>query len=303
EFASRHLLVLGGLLAIALIFRVGRAWFGVYGGLGAAAVLGTSVYFITYMHKFRVYTIAAAAFAATLWFYGQLMDKRRSPRPPDVIGLGASATVFVYSNYFAAMPIFALGLWHLLFARKTRHWWFPVVAALMALVAFAPQGITLLRGLAFIEGKADLLSEPLSPAGIVWSWWYYFSHGQPWLLLLSAAAGGIGLWRMGVSRQFWLVLWLMVVGFLPIVAANEVSSAFQPERIRYLIGLWVPGALLVGAGIGALWAWRRPAGLVVLGLWVGVGAWATLDDTLMRLDAGDEKPPLAWRETRAIIDA
>lgn len=297
--ASRALALLVGLLAVATVYRVGVDWFSRAAGLGAGVALATSLYFITFMHKFRVYTLAALAVVAVLHFYGRLVFAAR-PRPPDALGFVLAGVLLGYSNYFAAPFAVVLGLYHLLFAPKTRRWWRPVALAGVVALAFSAQLPVLARGFAFNQQREELFVSVLSPAGILGAWLTYFGNGVPVLLLPVALAAGWALVPAGRRGRVGLV-WFALAGTLAaVVALNAVAGVFRPERVRYLVAAWGPSALWVGVAVDALARWRRWAGWALLGVWALVGVVVTLDDNLMTLATGDEGPQVAWREVTAI---
>ena len=127
ELAIRSLPWLTGLLTLAWVYRIGRALFTARVALTAMLLLSTSVVFLTYMHKARSYGLAMLFAAIVLWAYWRVA---LHPRPP---GRGArallvlGATGLLYTNYFCALLLPALALFHLFFVRKERRWWQPVL--------------------------------------------------------------------------------------------------------------------------------------------------------------------------------
>jgi hypothetical protein len=302
EFASRTVALLAGLLAMAIVYRTGAIWFSREAGLGAAAALATSLYFITFMHKFRVYTLAALAVCAALYFYGRLVFMN-SNRPRDAVGFVLAGTLLGYSNYFAAPFAAVLGLYHLLFAPKNRRWWLPVGLAVVVALLFSAQVPVLLRGFAFNQEREALFVTVLSPLGILNAWTTYFSNGWP-LLWLPVAVGAVWALVQPERRPQAILVWFALAGTIAaVVALNAAAGVFRPERVRYLMAASGPSALLVGLAVYGLGNGRVWAGRVLLVTWAGVGVIVTLDDTLMTLPTGDEGPQVAWREVNAIMGA
>ncbi len=300
--ASRTIALLIGLLAIATVYRTGAEWFSREAGLGAGVALATSLYFITFMHKFRVYTLAALAVCAALYFYGRLVFAG-SNRPRDAIGFVVGGVLLGYSNYFAAPFAAVLGLYHLLFAPKTRRWWLPVGLAGIVTLIFSAQIPLLLRGFAFNQEREELFVTVLSPPQILGAWLTYASNGWPWLLMPVAVGAGWVLIPAARRGRAGLV-WFSLAGTLAaVIALNEVAAVFRPERVRYLVAAWGPSALLVGLAVYGLSRWHRWAGRGLLALWAVVGVVVTLDDTLMTQPTGDEGPQVAWRTVTAIAGA
>jgi len=293
ELAARVLPFLAGLLTIAMTYRLGRDLFGPIVGAAAAWVMGTSVYFITFMHYFRVFTLGALAVSVTLWCYWRIALSGRRAGWLAHTGLTLGALGLVYGHYFMAPFLTVLAAYHLLFVPKTRRWWLPVLAALPVVVLFAPQVPVLLRGYAMNQEKDWLLVQAASPPGIVQLTAVYFTNNAAWVMLPLLLTGLYAAVRERERRREYVLVWVSAVGTLIwIIGLNELSGVLEPDRFRYLMGLWVPLALIAGTAFAALGQLHRYAGVTALAVWCAVGVVVTARDelTLSRPQA----PP--WRE-------
>lgn len=307
EFPLRVFTLLTGLLVIAMVYRVGTDLFAPFAGLSAATVMATSIFFITYMHKFRTFTLVALATALALWCYWRLVHSPVKPGWVPAVGLVIAGLGLTYTHYFAAPFMGALGLFHLLFARPiTRRWWYPVGLFGMVILLFIPQLNFLLDGIVHntVE-RPDLREEALEPFGVVERVVFFFGNG--WHLMFIAYFG-LSMWafvrfRRDKTNQFNLlmVLFCAVVVLIGIIIMNELAGVMPPRRVRYLMPLWVPLSLVVGAGVWKLSDWNRYVAWGALGLWAGVGLVANLQGTLMTFPTGDNAPVPAWREVVAPI--
>jgi hypothetical protein len=203
----------------------------------------------------------------------------------------------LYTHYFFAPLIGVLGLYHLLFAPKTRSWWRPVLLLIPVVLVFLPQVPVLLQGLAFNEMKTTLHTQAASPVEIVMLVVQFFSNDFGWLFVLLLAPAGAALTIAPFQRNLGYV-WFVMLGLLAgIIVINEIVQVFEPDRRRYTLGLWVPLSLIVGAGFWALKRLRRYVGVGALVLWCALGAYTTWQGELTRSDT--QSPP--WRELVAPV--
>ena len=127
EVAVRALSLFFGMLTLAWVYRTGRDLLAPQAGLFAALLLSASVFFLAYMIHARAFTLIALCSTLCIWSYWRLV---LNPRPT---GMGAPAGLLLgsvgllYSHYFSALFLPALGLFHLLFVPKNRRWWRPVL--------------------------------------------------------------------------------------------------------------------------------------------------------------------------------
>lgn len=118
-----------GVLAIAVVYRLGCQMAGTTAGLGAAIGLGTSAFFIHQLTELRMYSLFPLLVALTLLLYWQFTYTKSSWRSAALFFL--SLLGLLYTHYMALPLVVALGLYHLLIAPKNRPWW---VIALLAVV-------------------------------------------------------------------------------------------------------------------------------------------------------------------------
>ena len=155
EFAIRALSLCIGLLTLAWVFRSGRGFFAPAAGLFATLLLGSSVFFLAYMVNARAYTLVALCATICLWSYWRVALHLRPPGRSAQAGLLLGSVGLLWSHYFGALLLPALGLFHLLFVPKNHRWWRPVVL-------FGLAGLTAIVQLPiFFEGLNILVSEDL----------------------------------------------------------------------------------------------------------------------------------------------
>ena len=311
ELATRTLALLVGLLTIAWVYRAGRDLFAPAAGAFAALLLGASLFHLTYMARTGPYAMVALCAALCLWSYWRVA---RHPRPP---GRGAQAALLLgatglcYSNWFAALMLPVLGLFHLLFVPRkacgppvangiTQRWWRPVLLLGLAALAASLQIPLLPRGLTYSEGET--LGERVLSAPRVLSYLLRFlGNGlvdlptplDSLLLILLLAVPLLILLRLRAGKAvgaIWLPVFVAAMLTALLLAINEMLRVIVDNRIRYFMPLWPMMALLAGAGLWRLARRRRRLVTVLLALWLVYGAWLTL--------ATDFRYELGWFENR-----
>lgn len=302
EFSLRVFSYLMGTLALAMVYRTGRDLFHPLAGLSAALILATSIVFITYMHKFRVFPAAALSVAGALWCYWRVA---LHPRPPGIgaqVGLVAAGVGLLYTHYFSSPFLVALGVYHLLFAPKTRRWWRPVLLFIPVLILFSPAVYFLWAGFVKSVDTTPFGADALTPLGVIDRMVYYFGNGGYWLSVPLLLWAGVLVVRppqastTDRARNLRLLGVTALVMLAVILVMNELTGVLLERRIRYLMGLWVLVALLAGVGVWRLRALHLLVPVVVLAVWAAVGLLAIRQNTLLISDYGDSAPVPAWRE-------
>ena len=148
EVAARTLPLFGGLLALAWVYRAGNDLFSAQAGIFAALLLSASMFPQTNMLHARVFPLVMLFTTWSLWAYWRCTLHPRPPARWDQAGLLASVTGLLYWQYFGALLLPVLGLFHLLFVPKNRRWWRTVLLLGLAALASVPQLPGLLDGIA-----------------------------------------------------------------------------------------------------------------------------------------------------------
>ena len=298
KFAVRTLPLFAGLLALAWTYRTGRDLFAPLVGLVAAMLLVSSVFFITYLHVARAFSMVALFAVMTIWGYWRLVL-----RPPASgssgaaqLGLLVGSIGIFYTHYYAVLLLVALALWHLLFMPKDRRWWRPVLLLGLATLAFLPELPGFLRGATMTQTAPwHTDANEMMRAAEVLPWFLYvWTNGilqlpgmrfpltpNIVLLILLTLAVALGWWcyrRREWFRQLQFLLFTTLAVLLLMLSINEILLVMRDDRLRYLMALWPMSALLVGWGIWRTRGhWRLAAGLltgafVVFGIWSNVAS-------------------------------
>ncbi len=310
----RALPLFAGLLALAWTYRTGRDLFAPLVGLIAAMLLATSVFFITFMHVARAFSMVALFVMMTIWSYWRiaLRPPASGPGRAGQLCLLVGSIGIFYTHYYSVFLLVALGLWHLLFMPKNRRWWRPVLLPVVATLAFLPElegfwvGANWTQTKPWFTGTNEMMRTPeLLP------WFLYvltngiidvsgtLSIAALILLILVAAAGW---WRYRQRKRIslaWFLTFTTLTVLLLMLTGNEILLVMRRYRLRYLMALWPMTATLVGWGVWRTRGrWRLVAGLLT-GAWVAFGLWANTASELRyefyellhhsRLDLADRK--------------
>ena len=287
EFAIRALSLFIGLLTLAWVYRSGRDLIAPRAGLLAVLLLSVSVFFLAYMIHARAFTLVALCSTLCIWSYWRLVLNPRQTSMSAPAGLLFGSVGLLYSHYFSALFLPALGLFHLLFVPKNRRWWRPVL--LIAVAAF----LAMFQLPGFLEGLKATASEvlggrALTAPAVVSHFVRFLTNGlvapsPPFseLLLLTVPLLLVIITIRRLRRGKGLSgLWLLVFTFAALlslmIAVNEMFSVIVDNRIRYLMPLWPMMALLVGAGLWRLARSFRRLATVLLALWLISGTWLTV---------------------------
>ena len=307
ELATRVLPALAGFLTIALTYRLGHDLFNRFVGNSAATILASSLYFTTFMHKFRVFTLASALLGTAIYCYWRIVYK---PHPAwlPAIGLLLSGIGLVYAHYFVTPIIAAIGLYHLFIAPKSRRWWLPVLLFIPVALSFIPEYTVLQMGFSMNQTRTDLRAEALSPLGMAQLIAHFFGNGYALMTWIALGLALYVLTRTGMmhhaptyQRNF-VMLWFISVALFALMAGvNALSGVFVARRVRYMMGMWVPLALLVSVGFWQLRQWGRYLPVIALALWAAIGIGVSWQNTLLTFNEGDQVAVLPWRDYTATI--
>jgi hypothetical protein len=205
----------------------------------------------------------------------------------------------LYTHYFASLPLFAIGLYHILVVKKTRRWWQVVGVMALAGLLFLPWFSSLLTGVSLAGENQRVQANAAAPPQVVERLAYLFANGS---LVMAGAVGILALVtrRRGAWRVWFLML--AVLGFT--LLANAIIRVMPITRMRYLLGLWPLLGLVAGLGIDRLQRWRG-APILALGAWLVLGLWTSLDPNFIisaRVDgAGEQWNIFPWHIARDVF--
>jgi hypothetical protein len=296
--ALRALSLFFGVLALALTYRAGRDILSPRIGLYAAALVGTGAFYVHYLSEMRVYTLFALLLALTIWTYWRIATSE--PKGWMWAGLFAGAVGLLYSQYFAAMPLIAIGLYHLLFAPRTRRWWQVTGVLALAGLTFVPWVGALLAGLDQASEAHFAHKTAISIGDTFERIAYLFGNGSA---VLTAAV--VALAVRPRQRGAWPVWFWLLAALALILLVNLLVQIMTPARMRYLYGLWPLLGLLAAVGIDRLRRWGEWLPPLVVAAWLVIGVWTSLDPNFIPasgLDgAGPQWHTFPWHRARDVF--
>ncbi len=292
EVAARALPLFGGLLTLAWVYRAGNDLFTAQTGFFAALLLSASMFPQTNMLHARVFPIVMLFTVWSLWAYWR---NALHPCPPGwwaQASLLTGVTGLLYSQYFGALLLPALGLFHLLFVPKNRRWWGTILLLGLAMLAATFQLPGFLNGLELTGTRGQVHSIALTPPQLLAQFLRYLANGvvspPPWagellVILLPLTLLVATLWQLRTRRPAgagWLLAFVSATLLLLFMAANEALRVVSERRMRYLIALWPLLALLAGAGLRQLARAQRRLVAALLALWLIPGVFLALTTDL-----------------------
>ena len=290
--AARWFSVVIGLLAIPVIYQLGRLVGGQRVGELSALLLAISPIHVWYSQEARAYALFFLVALVALWRYEVA---RRSDRAADWAWYGAACIAGLYTHYYFAFVVLGLAVAELLPGRPGRlRRWIQVHAAA---APFAIPLLFLLRSdlRAQVEWVATERSLDLGTLGYTFfTYLAGFSLGPslrelhtarllevvreaiPWVLPTGLATAYLLAqgWRSTARRSAWyrIVTWIAVT----ILGSGIMSSAFDlGYRVRYVA--WCAAPLLILLAMGVEEARRRWVAGLALGIIVLVASVAIVN--------------------------
>lgn len=272
ELAVRLLSLLAGMITVALVYRLGKSLADARTGLFAAALIGTTAFFLHYFHDARGYTLYMLFTAGAAWAYWRLIHPSRPLRGMQAL-LVTSSIGLLYTHYIAGMTLAAIAVYHWLFARRKYHFgriWFLLFLAGDTFLFWIPFMLrAVAREEAAVRSAIDIFGDMARG----------FANGLPLLLavmtglaltaFLPVSLPGIKGTKNTPPLIFCLV-WFAVALIAALLANIWLDYLFH---LRHIIGLLLPLLLVAAMGLARLSRAYPATALLVLALWMGSGLW------------------------------
>jgi len=152
EFVLRSLSALAGVLAVGLVYVLGKRLFDTKVGLMGAALLATNAFHIQYSQEARGYSLMVLLTAlSSLFFLRAIEHSSRN----EWAGYILTATLAVYTHFFSVLVLGAHWVWVILVRRRNIPWRGLLVAVLAISMLLVPLAIfALARGTGPLSGIA-----------------------------------------------------------------------------------------------------------------------------------------------------
>jgi len=178
EIALRFPFVIMGVISIWLTYLIGKVYLSKNSGIIAATLLTVTYFPIIHSELARPYSPGLLFSLTTAWFWLKLV-LNGSKRKLNIIGLGLSFALAMYTHYFAFMFVGFIGLTGLLYVKKESLPLY-LVSGCLGILLFLPHiGVTLHH--LNIDGGLQWLGKPDK----TWLFQFIFhSLNDSWILTL-----------------------------------------------------------------------------------------------------------------------
>src|SRR5947207_6075883 len=264
EFVLRSLSALTGVLAVGLVYVLGKRLFDKKVGLRGAALLATNSFHIKYSQEARGYSLMVLLTAlSSLFFLRAIEHSSRN----EWAGYILTATLAAYTHFFSVLVLGAHWVWLLSVRRRNIPWRGFLVAVLAISMLLVPLAI-----FALASGTRQISWIPRTrPHDAYWLFNSLVGGGR---LLLPAyfVPCSIALlctlkaWvQLKELSKIWSYAFLLSWFFVPLVA-GIVISLWKPVLVdRYFIICLPPLVLLAAVGLSQVRpSWLSGVGLIVL---------------------------------------
>lgn len=266
EFGVRSLSMFFGVLAIAMGYRLGTLLDNRQTGFFAALLLGTSALFVFYMHEMRGYMLYILMTEICLYLYWYAIHHKTLSRLFQLAFI-LSIIVLIYTHYVALFVAATIGLYHLLFARKSYNWGRILQLLILAAVSYLPW-----IAIAILNAASEANDiRGLPPLVIIEQILHGFSNGLPMLVGLILAYT-----LVMVRTRVTFFLWFCTITILIASLGMNVVTQFL-LHIRHLVSLMPVVLILTVIGLQHMMRYNRLIAPVILIIWLGVGLYANRD--------------------------
>jgi hypothetical protein len=276
EFGARYYGVLLSMLTLALVYRMGRQWFGhPRFGIFAILALGVNVYYLIYALEIRPYPMAMLMATLCMWAFGRWL---RLQTWRSALLYGATAAGMLYIHYFTAFLIVIQAVYFLLSRPTGKLLRQAVGGAALALVMWlpwVPVFLTQISALTKIEsGMGGTREIGIRTTTEATSWPTVSSllqiatTGLPLVYIVLLIAGIYYGWR---QRRYGLaLLWAVGVPAASLLANNWVAVYTQRYVAYMAVGVGIAVAFTL-ANLPMRLRWVALFLFVVVSLWAMPG--------------------------------
>jgi hypothetical protein len=276
EFGARYYGVLLSMLTLALVYRIGRQWFGhPRFGIFAILALGVNVYYLIYALEIRPYPMAMLMAALCMWAFGRWLCLRTWR---SALLYGATAAGMLYIHYFTAFLILVQAIYFLLSRPTAKQIRQAVGGALLAMalwMPWMPVFLTQINALTQIEsGMGGTREIGIRSTTEATSWPTVSSllqvatTGLPLVYIVLLLAGIYFGWR---QRRYGLaLLWAVGVPAASLIA-NHWVAVYTQRYVAYMaVGVGIAVAFTL-ASLPTRFRWLALFMFAVVSLWAMPG--------------------------------
>lgn len=287
ESAVRLLSLVFGVLAIPMIYAVGRQLFNKEAGLVAALLLALSAFNIQYSQETRMYILMVLLALISMYFFLRLLEQN----PPFVtIGYVLSTVLLLYTHVYALLilviqNIYLVTLFLLSNKRTFRisRWialeavvillFVPWITALISRAINVERGFwiqpptvdTVVQTFTVYAGTTTLLALFLALSVLSLFTYQKMQGTMNWKAPFNALTSYVWKIRLhNIAPVYLLVVWVLVLNIIPFVLSRFSTPIYLD---KYTIAASVALYLLVAAGVSNVnWSYAKVGIIIVVGI-------------------------------------
>lgn len=265
-FALRLLSVYFALLTVAVTYRLAASVGNQELGLTAFFIAVFLAYILYYSHLARMYTLLPMTSGWLLWSYARVIQPGRTPSRGVWLTLLSAAALMLYVHYFGIMLLAALGLYHLVVAKKNRRWLSVSQVLVAAGFLFLPWLPVVIDG---FPGRPDVADTRLTLLNSLLHILRLLSNGLFIIPPLALVAVALNYRRLKPGEIF--VSFIAVATLLLVLLSNELVAIFSDWQMRYMTVFVVPFCCALAIGLRLLPGWKMLR-LPLAALWIAAFA-------------------------------
>ena len=244
-FAARLPSVFFAMLAVAFAYRLARIGGDSGSGLTAVALLTFLAFFLYYARVARMYTILPLVAGVIVWSFWRVSQSGGKATRWQWLLLFASAASITYIHYSGALLLSALGLYHLIFAKKNRRWLSAALVVSVAAMLFLPWLPVVFDGLELSSGAMSKTRLTLFEA--LGAGFSIYANGIVILPVLLSVL--IARYRQRLNRAEKYLLLVALFACLLVLLLNEITPLIVEYRLRYLTFFALPVAVALACAL------------------------------------------------------
>ncbi len=258
------------LLALAVVYRLGRDFVAPGAGFFVLVILASNAYANFYVAHLRMYPLLMMTASIVFWLYLRIVESVGARGRGDYVALAVAAIAFLSVHLFSIVFLLPLAAYHLLFARRGRRWLMATLTGATVFILSAPWLVVVIqRTVETASDESDFLAFSDTAWGILSTLLSLVANGQGLLLLLCLV--GLAVAAKAKRRLPKPVVLIAVFHIVVIIVLNEASSfIIRTSGLRYLLPTFIPLSLLAAAGLYHLFRFRRES-VILLVLWLAAG--------------------------------
>lgn len=291
-FADYVLPSLLGLVAISVIFQLGKTLLGTKQGIIASLMIATSAIFIHYTHENRAYTLYILVIASVALYYWLLVKRLDYERRWLRWGFPLAIAAALYTHFVASAFLLGIIMYHLLCEHPSRslnphmmlkRWQDIIRLWINGCLLFTPWFAMLLGTLA--TESSDNRGLPIPTA---FQYIGYSFTNNLWVIFLVIFFVGILFWKTKEVR--FLGVWLLSSATVVLFINSFVGFLFHPRHVLPFLLIML---LIIVFVLDKLGEKSKSLPMILVGLYAGAGiAFSITPDFMYEIPTHTEPMPL-----------